>query len=156
MKNQELSRRYHVIDDLFKKTKVAVGDNIEMQSHWAKYLCILSAGFLETALSEIYIEFSKTAASEPVANYTLTSLSKIQNPNMSKFIEVAASFKKKWGSDLELFVSDEGRKEAIDSIMANRHKIAHGKDSRITVAGLRRYLEKSIEVIDYSENQCKK
>ena len=61
---------YQVIDDLFKKTKVAVGDNIEMQSHWAKYLCILSAGFLETALSEIYIEFSKTAASEPVANYT--------------------------------------------------------------------------------------
>jgi hypothetical protein len=125
-----------------------------MQAHWAKYLCILSAGFIENALSEIYISFTRNAASEPVANFTSSVLTKIQNPKCSKFIEIAAAFKPEWGNELENFVNDEGRKEALDSIMSNRHLIAHGKNSGITVARLQEYLNKSVQVVDYIENQC--
>jgi hypothetical protein len=46
------------------------------------------------------------------------------------------------------------RKDAIDSIMANRHQIAHGKDVGITVARVKEYLEKVVEIVDFIEVQC--
>ncbi len=95
---------------------------------------MLSAGFLENALCEIYGDFCKRAASEHVANFANNSLSRIQNPKTNRFIETASSFKKSWGENLEAFTEEDGRKEAIDFIMANRHLIAHGKISNISVA----------------------
>jgi hypothetical protein len=59
-------------------------------------------------------------------------------------------------TDLELFMEKEGRKEAIDGVMSNRHQIAHGRDTRITVVTVSNYLEKCVEVIEYIENQCRK
>jgi hypothetical protein len=50
---------------------------------------------------------------------------------------------------------DQGRKEAIDSIMANRHAIAHGRDSGITVVRVVSYLDKCVEIIEFIEAQCK-
>src|ERR687895_2444231 len=57
--------------------------------------------------------------------------------------------------DLEKFLVEQGRKDAIDSIIANRHAIAHGRDSGITVARVVQYLDRCVEVIDFMEAQCK-
>ena len=154
MQNQELSRQLQILNNLFQRTQAASSGDIEMQAHWAKYLCILSAGFIENAIKEIYVDFAHRAASEPVANYTSSTLSRIQNPKTQRFVETANAFKRTWGDELRDFVEDNGRKEAIDSIMANRHLIAHGKNSGITLVRIRDYLDKAIEVIDFIETQC--
>jgi hypothetical protein len=85
---------------------------------------------------------------------TRKALSQITNPNTTRFIEITLSFDKTWGSNLKDFVEDNGRKDAIDSIMSQRHRIAHGKNSDITVVRLREYLKKAIEVIEFLEKQC--
>lgn len=155
MENQEVSRQLQRLRDLFTKTSEACGSNIEMQSHWAKYLCIRVAGLLENALTEIYKSFVISAAPTPIANFAGRQLDKIQNPKTPKFIEAARSFKLAWGEELEQFVADNGRREAINSIMDNRHLIAHGGDSAITVARLKDYMDKAIEVLEFMEQQCK-
>ena len=155
MNNRELTRHIQGLKNLFVRTQKASGGDIEIQSHWAKYLCVLSAGFLENALCEIYADFCKRAASEHVANFASKILSRIQNPKANRFIEVASSFKKSWGEDLEAFVEEDGRREAIDSIMNNRHQIAHGKISNISIAQLQNYLDKAIEVVNFIETQCR-
>jgi hypothetical protein len=154
MRNPELNRQFQRLNDLFKKTALASGGDIEIQSHWAKYLCVLSAGFLENAIREIYTNFVRRASSEPVANYAISIISKIQNPKTIRFIEIAQTFKDTWGDELEQYVELNGRKEAIDSIMQNRHDIAHGRNSGITVARLNQYLVRSVEVIKFIERQC--
>ena len=63
MKNQEVSRQLQRLQSLIKRTNAASRGDIEMQAHWAKYLCVLSAGFLENALKEIYAEFVRGASS---------------------------------------------------------------------------------------------
>ena len=154
MRSQELTRQLQILSECFRKTSSAVGGDLEMQAHWARYLCVLSAGFIENALAEIYTEFVRRAASEPVANHASSVVSKVQNPKAQKFVETAAAFKARWGEELEAFLEEKGRRDAIDSIMANRHLIAHGKNSGITVARLQSYLSKAIEVVEYVENQC--
>ena len=92
-------------------------------------------------------------AQKPVADYAAVQIAKVQNPKANRFVEIARSFKKSWADDLEKFVEDNGRKEAIDGIMANRHLIAHGQDSGITVARLSDYLNKAEEVLEFIEKQ---
>jgi hypothetical protein len=154
MISEELSRQLQKINWLIQQTSNASAREFELQSHWGRYLCILVAGFLENAIGEVYSEFTQRAASKPVANYASAILVTIQNPKAQRFLETARAFKQEWAEELEAFISDEGRKDAIDGIMSNRHLIAHGRDAGITVARVRDYLEKCIEVIEFIERQC--
>ncbi len=155
MDSHELTRQLQKLQMLIQRTNRASSQDFELHSHWGRYLCVLVAGFLENTIAEIYIDYAKSAASEPVASYAASRLTRIQNPNAQRFLDTARSFKRTWVDDLEQFLNDAGRKEAIDSIMANRHQIAHGRDSGITIARVDNYLKKCVEVIEFIESQCK-
>jgi RiboL-PSP-HEPN len=155
MQNPELIKQYTRLNRLIQKTRILPEDEFELRSHWGKYLCVLVSGFLENAISEVYCDFVSKAASPHVIQYTMDSLSKIQNPKAGRFVEIAHKFKKEWGIELEKYFSeDSSRKEAIDMIMTNRHLIAHGKDSDITISKVAICLERSLKVIEFIENQC--
>jgi hypothetical protein len=155
MKSAELNRQIQYIKKLLKSTSESTNSNLELQGHWGKYLCILAAGFLENAISVIYIDLTKKSSSTQVASYTSKMLQKINNPKSSKFVEIAYAFKKEWGEELErYFEANPQAKTAIDSIMANRHLIAHGKTATVSIARLKEYLDGSIKALEYIENQC--
>ena len=113
---------------------------MELQAQWGKYLCVLVAGFLENAIAEIYGTFVRGAASEPVATFATSILTRVQNPKSKYFLDTARSFKVQWADELQKFLEKENRKEAIDTIMSNRHLIVHGRDSSITMARVVSYL----------------
>jgi hypothetical protein len=133
MENRELTRQLQKLRSLIRKIAETSVQDFELQAHWGRYLCVLVAGFLENAIAEIYTDFVNSAASEPVASFASLILGRIQNPNSQRFLETARSFRQSWAEDLENFLMEQGRKDAIDSIIANRHAIAHGRDSGITV-----------------------
>jgi hypothetical protein len=154
MKIISLVRQKQKIEWLINQAKTFDGNQLELQSHWARYLCVLVAGFLENAISEVYSCYVQECSNEQVANYVESVLNRIQNPKSQKFLETARSFNRDWESNLNTYIEQNGRKDAIDSVMANRHLIAHGKDSGIALARLDQYFKKSLEVIDYIEGQC--
>jgi RiboL-PSP-HEPN len=155
MRSQELSSQLQAIHSLIANTEKAVGGNLELQRHWAKYLCVLVAGFFENAMSEVYIDFVNHSASPPVAGFARRTLEQINNPKSNKFVEIARAFKREWGYELEDFFNQSPqRKDAIDSIMNNRHLVAHGKTSAITVVRVKEYLNIGVEVIEFIEKQC--
>lgn len=154
MKNTSLVRQLQRLNWLIDNTRRAGGDQLELQAHWGRYLCVLVAGFLENAIGEIYSEYARRAASEPVAKYVASVVLRIQNPRAQRFIDTAKSFKPEWGEELEQFLSENGRKDAIDAIMANRHLIAHGQDAGITVVRVKDYLEKCVQALEFIETQC--
>jgi hypothetical protein len=154
MKSREIARQLQKIENLIKATSLTTGDNLELQGHWGKYLCVLCAGFLENAISEIYIDFVESVSTPPIASFSRKTLEKISNPKSNKFIEIASSFKKNWGEELDAYFSDNpSKKNAIDSIMNNRHQIAHGKTSSISVARVQEYLRESVDVLNFIESQ---
>lgn len=154
MKIISLVRQKQRIEWLINQAKTFDGDQLELQSHWARYLCVLVAGFLENAISEVYSSYVQKCSNEQVANYVEAVLGRIQNPKAQKFLETARSFNRDWELNLNDYIEQNGRKDAIDSVMTNRHLIAHGKDSGITLARLDQYFKKGVEVIDYIEGQC--
>lgn len=153
MKNAKLARQIAAIRLLIKKSAAATAIDFELQAHWSRYACVLAAGLLENAVVDLYSDFASRNAQKPVADFAAVQIAKIQNPKTIRFVEVARSFKSSWADDLEKFVEQNGRKEAIDAIMANRHQIAHGRDSNITVASVSKYLDKAEEVLEFIEKQ---
>lgn len=154
MKLRSLSSQHQRLCWLISQASQFKNDQIELQAHWARYICILASGFLENALTEVYSHYARSCANPEVADYVESTLSKVQNPNANKFLQTARGFSKAWEESLDLFLASEGRKEAIDAIMANRHLIAHGKDSGITLTRIKEYLSKSVQVIEFIEGQC--
>jgi hypothetical protein len=154
MKIISLVRQKQKIEWLINQAKTFDGDQLELQSHWARYLCVLVAGFLENAISEVYSSYVQKCANAQVANYVTSVLNKIKNPKSQKFLETARSLNPDWELNLNNYIQQNGRKDAIDSVMTNRHLIAHGKDSGITLASIDQYFKKGVEVIDYIEWQC--
>lgn len=154
MRNQTVSRQIQQLNNLFDKATIISELDIEILSNWGKYLCVLSAGLIENGIKEIYSEFVNKAASPQVANFAKRTLSKLRNPKTNNILELAGSFNNSWRDSLVEYVDFNGRREAIDSIMTNRHNIAHGNYSAITISRVSDYLKKAIQVIEFIENQC--
>lgn len=154
MHSRLLASQHQRLAWLLGQAKHFNSEQFELQAHWARYLCVLAAGFIENALADIYSAYARSAASPSISNYVEATLGKVQNPKSKIFFQTAWAFNTEWEDTLKEFLDKDGRREAIDSIMANRHLIAHGKDSGISLVRVSEYLEKSVQVIEFIENQC--
>lgn len=152
MKNIEIVSRKQRLDNLF--TSVAkLSEDFELQSHWARYLCVLVSGFLECSIRTLYAEYTRSKAAPYVANYVADQLKWFQNPKSEKIFELVRSFSSQWEEELKAYTEGE-RKDAIDSIVANRHLIAHGESVGITYARIQGYYERTLQVVEFIEGQC--
>lgn len=154
MKNQEVARQLQKLRALMAN---AIGQtpDISLQAAWARFFSVLCAGLLENGITEIYGEYVSRVAAPEAANYAVSRLARLQNPNTEKFLETAYAFSKKWGDELKVFVEDDGRKEAINSILNVRNQIAHGQDAGITYVRITEYLIKAVEVLEFIERQVR-
>lgn len=153
--NEELRKQSEKIIALIESAESTFEEDDEMRSHIAKYVCILCSGFLENAVHFIYTDYvKKETASPSVISFATITLNKIQNPNSEKFRNIAKSFNAEWEPVLATFLQAEERSTALNYIIRDRHKIAHGKDSDITLKRIKEYHNKTVEVIKYLEVQC--
>jgi predicted house-cleaning noncanonical NTP pyrophosphatase (MazG superfamily) len=155
MENQEVARQVQRLRSLFGKVGNASNNDMSLQGHWAKYLCVMVAGLVENGLKEIFSEYIKDKSTKPIADYAISYITKLQNPKAEKVMDLVGSFKAEWRNELETFLANEGRKDAIDSIMNNRNQIAHGKDVGVTVVNVSNYFNKIVSVLEFIESQCK-
>lgn len=136
---------------LFAKVRAIEDD--ELQSHWARYLCVLTCGYLEVSIPAIYSEYAKTRSSPEVARFATRKLERFASPNHASILSLSSSFNPEW--ETELVVHMEGRiKDHVNSLVANRHLIAHGRDTGITIVRVKEWFESAMEVIQKVESQC--
>lgn len=154
MNNHNLSSQLNRLNFLFDQSTSLSEMSIELQAHWARYLCVLCAGYMEVGLAELYGHYINSSASRQVAMFARNSLRSGRNTNTDRLLKTAGAFDKRWREELQLFLGDEGRGDAVNSIISNRNLIAHGGNSGITVVRLREWFDKSVEVLEFIEQQC--
>lgn len=122
----------------------------ELQGHWGRYACLLSAGYFEIALRLVIQKRVENKATPEIQRFVLQGMEAIQNPKAERFCKVIRSFSAEWGDQLDKYFLDNAEvKEAIDSLMANRHLIAHGKPCSISVGRVSGYFKSGDKVIEY-------
>lgn len=125
-------------------------DDPEIRSHWARYLCVLTAGLLETSMRTILEEYVRRCADERVKRNFASRQERGRNPKKSEIVGILKSFDEDWGREIREFLS-ERQGDSVDSVMNNRNRIAHGGDVEIGPADMERYFREVVEVIEYMD-----
>ena len=81
-------------------------------------------------------------------NYVERRLRRLGNLNTEQLLQFVGSFHPDWHNKLEQFVIGE-RKDALDSVIANRNSIAHGESVGLTYMRINDYYKRIGEVIDF-------
>lgn len=118
---------------LARATQLSPSDSPELQADLARYACVLVAGYVEQSVKSIFGEFVRVRASPEVYRYAERRLARVRNPNATDLISLAGDFNPEWRESLNAVLQDE-RKAALDSVVANRNGIAHGRSVGIGLA----------------------
>lgn len=138
------------LDATFARIGSFSGRDLELHSDFARYLCILVSGFVETALSELTAEHCRKRAAPTVSNYAQSQLSRLQNVKSERLLQLMGSFDPKMRVEFEEFI-DGPRKDALDSVVDLRNKIAHGESVGVTYMRIKDYYKLISEIIDFVE-----
>ncbi len=152
MTSVEVDRYRKQLDHLFGRA-VSLSSDMELQAHWAKYLCVLVSGFIETSIRSIYGAYAKTRADQKVSRYVDHKLDSFQNPKMQRILDLTAQFSPDWERNLKNATEGE-IKDAVDSIVANKNMIAHGESVGITYSRVESYYKNVLKVVELIDKQC--
>lgn len=149
MPNIEVMRYRQRLDALFSRVS-ALSHDLELQAHWSRYLCILTSGFIEESVRILLSEYVQKRSDATISRYVNAQLDGFQNPKAGKILELLRVFDTDWAESVERFLGDE-RKDAIDSIVNNRHQIAHGRNVGISYVTIKNYYDKAVEAVEFIE-----
>jgi len=140
------------LDSLFDKIS-ALSNDPELMAHWARYLCVLSSGYIEQAIRLILSDFARKQSASEVASFVSNQLEAFQNPKMGKVLNLVGAFDKNWRASLERDTTGE-LKDAVDSIVANRHNLVHGRNVGISFVQMADYYKRAKRVVDKVAEHC--
>jgi hypothetical protein len=152
--SSEVNRLRNSLKGAFDRAKSLQVVDAEIQSDLARYLCVLVSGFVETAVAELAIEHCRSRSATSVLSYASAQLDRLQNLKSQRLVQVIGSFEKKWSSELSSFM-DGARKDALDSVIDLRNKIAHGESISLSLGRITEYHEKIDELIVFIEKLLK-
>jgi hypothetical protein len=146
-----IHRQKQSLDELFKAARNL--SDPEIQSHWSRYLCVLVSGFLENSVELCLSEYSNRVSNPVVSNFVSVKLRGFQNPKMGAILELFGSFNPDWKVQIE--AATQGQLcDSVNSIVGNRHKIAHGESVSLSMSGITAYYDDAVAVVELLQRTC--
>jgi hypothetical protein len=127
-----------------------ISENIEddeVKANLSKYLCVLTSGFIEESIKIIIRDYVVNRTTNQINNHINSIAKKQTNFDVEKIGTYLNSFDPKWKNDLDKNLSNE-EKDAINSILANRNQIAHGKDVGVSYITIKKWYDNAKSSIE--------
>jgi hypothetical protein len=122
--------------------------DLEVQADYAKYLCVLVSGFFENAIVALVLHYAEQRSAPEIAAFVERQLDRWTNPNVEKIATLFGSFNPDWRTALEGYLVDE-RKDSVNSLIALRHRIAHGESVATSLSQVRAHYKVILDVINF-------
>jgi hypothetical protein len=143
----EVSRLRMRLDATFSRVPSSSAD-LETQADYAKYLCVLVSGFFENAIVALILYYAEQRSAPEIASFVERQLDRWTNPNSEKISSLFGSFNTDWREALEGYLVDE-RKDSVNSLVALRHKIAHGESIGTSLSQVKAHYKVILEVVNF-------
>lgn len=148
----EVARLKQRLDATFQRVKGA-GSDLELQSDFARYLCVLVSGYLEKAVAELLLEHARRAGGPTLQRFVELRTGRFANANAQRLQELLGTFDRDWQVSMNSFLVDE-LKDAVDSSVNLRNSIAHGESVGVTYQRISDYYVRVQKVIDRIADLC--
>lgn len=147
----EVHRIRSRLDDTLARGKAMPA--IESQADYARHFCVLVSGLIERAAQLALMDYSSRTAAPAVQSYVEHGLSRFTNAKSGRLVALFGQFDKGWGHDLDAFLIDE-RKDAVNSVVSNRHNIAHGHSVSLSLGQIEAYYKQVLRVVEKFLDVC--
>lgn len=148
MNTMRIVKHKQKLDAVVQKINNLSEDDLELRAHFSRYFCVLISGFVEQSMKTLLQEYCAGKSHPHISKYVSRQLKGFQNPKMSKILELLKAFNVEWANVLEF---DDELKSAVDSVVENRNKIAHGEDVSLSFVQVQNYYKSIIKLIDKME-----
>lgn len=125
----------------------------ELQSDFAKYLCVLVSGYVETAVTELLLEHSRRQSAPSIQRFVEFQTRRITNLNAERLQQLLGSFDPDWRTNISQLLIDE-KKDALDSVVSLRNRIAHGDSVGITYQRIIGYFSHIKPIVERVADLC--
>ena len=142
MKTNEVISQESRLKDLFDKYS-SLPDDEYIKARWSEYLCIRIYGYLEVAIKELIGDYSSRCSSPKISSYVVSQIKNFRSPNMENILKLMGMFDASWRDEIESQCNDEIR-TALDSIVANRHNLSHGKNVGVSIGNLKPWYKNAL------------
>lgn len=116
-----------------------------VRAELAKYLCILASGVVESKIRSVVRRMvAQTHPHDSVGNAAVAYAEGVSNPRWERLLVVMKKISPHTAERLGDMSQEYAA--AVDSIMSNRHRIAHGRDTQISINQIADYIDRCIDV----------
>jgi len=112
--------------------------DLEVQSDYARYVAVRVCGLSEQAVVDIVTVYASTQSSLTVTSHIEKRASRGGVGSVSQILDLVGTFSKDMRKQLESELT-ESEKSALGSLRSQRHLIAHGGQSNVSLAQVREY-----------------
>ena len=112
----------------------------ENRARLAQLMTVWASGYLEAVCRDAVLAYTKNRAHPTVVNFVSRSLNRFQNPRMENILDLVRGIDGGIADDLGDY-ADGSIRESVNSIVGNRHLIAHGRSANISVGRVTQYFE---------------
>ncbi len=120
--------RVDKVDSYIRRVSLNADDF--QQSVFAKWLVILTAGFVEKAVQDIITEYVGNRSNRQIADFSSKQISRYLSINVEKLDEILGGFSRQWVLDLKS-TATSAQLEALNSVKNLRDVFAHGGENGV-------------------------
>jgi hypothetical protein len=119
----------------------------EVKGLLARHLCVLTAGLLEESLRLHLSEYARVNSRGFVGNFVSEGVAKLTNLHSERLSAILGTLDTSLRDEMSAFLDDR-RKSALNSLVARRHEVAHGKDGGVSLATAEEYKAVVLEILE--------
>lgn len=150
----EVGRLKKHLDATFQRIKtLQAGADLEVQSDFARYLCVLVSGYLEKSVSELVLEHARKNGSPTLQRFVERQTRRFADANWERLLTLLASFDPDWRQSLDSGLTSQ-HKDAVNSVVGLKNTIAHGGMVGVTYQRIKDYYAKVQDVIEHIATLC--
>lgn len=101
---------------------------------------IWASGYLEAAFRDTLRQYVETRSDSRVQRALNLRLERFRNPRLGVILSLVGEFDTTWEDELRSF-ADGAVGESVNSIVALRNRVAHGRSDRVSIGMVGRYFD---------------
>lgn len=110
----------------------------ELRAEVTQHLCVLASGLVESICRDVLNRYAAKRCSPEIVRVVEAHVGGFQNLKVGKIAELLSSFDPIKATEWRAHIPEEAA-AAIDSIVSNRHQIAHGRSIGLSYSVFMRY-----------------
>lgn len=151
MNSQYINDKFKVIEDSLNKAKNSSASDPELSSMLSSYSTVLISGIYEDVIEYLFIQRAGKNGDTEIGGLVKVLIDRVfRNPEYDKIENLVKALDSRYATELNSKIAERS-KDALNSIIRNKNKVAHGEVSNATLNDIELYHKDATKIFEELE-----